>query len=769
MKIDAPPRFALMLGTAQWQRCAFEQATLVDGVVQLGWVTSSEAGVAAPVSDLSGAGLAFDEHCRLFHSVPAEHRVERLLWDAFDAARPQHAAPLANLISGDVGELTNDVTADVLTDAASAPQAAFAPVGPAPATFTPRALACDAQDHLFVLDTQAGQVRVIDLRQRRILRSQALPPGAVDIAWFDGWLWGLSSPPGPQPVRLWRMSATRGLQAVDAPVAALERAARLTFARDGRLFVLQRAHQADASIAEIGRPGAWHAAPHEITFAGGVTPFAFGSDLVCVGKGCNADDEHLVVARRREEDFVRVALGVTPHPLAYALAEPLTARHYDGLGITATEDGRVVFWTAKGARVATASRLRYQSPGRVTGFRLDSGSHQTVWGRVLLDACIPPNTSIRVHCIVSDDEDEAARVARTAPMFSTTAPIAEPTQTPLPLLAQMPAAGTEGQTLFRRTDGSEQPWLVESENFDTFETPALATTGRYLWLVFDLSGHSRATPKLRGVRAEAPGHDWLRRLPQLYSRDESMRAFLQHYLAPPAGLEDDLAAQSSDRHALLKPLSVAAAALPWLANWIGLTLDERWSGAAKRTFIKEAAWLFRLRGTVWAVKRMIEIVVGAPVVLVEQFRLRGLGRIGEGGNGWDEPALLGMGFRVGGPVGVDTVSGDAAGIDDSFSANAHRFTVMVQAELDAELDAVVRHLLDVHRPAHTLFTLCSVGAGMRIGRGLQLELTSILGRSGGFSTLQLGAGTLGRGQVLGRAANGLRPGSTTLGSGSRIG
>lgn len=753
---DTPARFVPLLGQAQWQRCAFEGATLVDEVVQLGWNSSSEGSVPQGVADLRGAGLAFDAHCRLFHSVPAERRVERLLWDAYEAARPQHAPPLADVIgvAGTAGSV----------DGSQPPAGsdAFAPVGAAPVLFTPRALACDDLEHLYVLDAAVNQVRIVDIQQRRVLRSQPLPAGAVDIAWHAGWLYGLSSPPA-QPARLWRLAATRGLQVVAAPVDTLADAARLAFAADGRLFVLQAAHTPGAAIAELGRPGAWLAAP-ALVDPGAGDAFAFASDLDCVA--CDGK-EHLVVARRREEDLVRVDLVHQP----YAHAEPLTARHYDGLGIAAAPEGRVVFWTTKGARVATSARLRYASPGRVVGFRLDSGQYNTLWGRMLLDACLPANTAIRVHCIVGDDDQRAERVPRTPPMFSTLAPIAEEDATPLPLLARMPTDADAGQLLFERTDGSEQPWLLEAGAYATYETPAPPEAGRYLWLVFELIGHSRATPRLRSVRAECPGHDWLRRLPQLYSRDDAMRSFLQRFLAPLAGLETDLARQGEQRHALLKPMSTAAAALPWLAGWIGLSLDERWSERARRTFIREAAWLFRLRGTVWAVRRMVEIVTGAPVVLIEQFRLRGLGRVGEdaSGNGWDEPAVLGMGLRVGGPVGAELPGGDATEIADSFSRHAHRFTVMVQAELDSELDAVLRHLLEVHRPAHTLFTLCSLSAGMRIGRGLQLEMTSVLGCSGGFATLQLGAGTLGRTQVLGRPVRGLRTETTRLGVASRIG
>ena len=115
------------------------------------------------------------------------------------------------------------------------------------------------------------------------------------------------------------------------------------------------------------------------------------------------------------------------------------------------------------------------------------------------------------------------------------------------------------------------------------------------------------------------------------------------------------------------------------------------------------------------------------------------------------------------------MQGDAAQVSDSFAINAHRFAVLVQSDLDSETEAAVRHLLEVHRPAHTLFSLCALGQGARIGRGLQIGLSTVIGSSGAFTTLQLGGATLGRSQVLGRPAAGLRPGNARLGQSSRLG
>ena len=105
----------------------------------------------------------------------------------------------------------------------------------------------------------------------------------------------------------------------------------------------------------------------------------------------------------------------------------------------------------------------------------------------------------------------------------------------------------------------------------------------------------------------------------------------------------------------------------------------------------------------------------------------------------------------------------AGSIDDAFDTHAHRFSLIIPASLTTEQLDVVKQILDLHRPAHTLVDVCTVGAGMRVGRGLQVELTSIIGRSGGFSQLQLGSATLGRGAILGR------PDAGTVIGGGRLG
>jgi phage tail-like protein len=342
-------------------------------------------------------------------------------------------------------------------------------------------------------------------------------------------------------------------------------------------------------------------------------------------------------------------------------------------------------------------------------------------------------------------------------------------------------AKTKAQLLHRRETGKELPWVrqAETDSFETYEAPVLAESGRYLWVRFDFIGNTRTTPRVKALRAEYPTHDYLKRIPKTFSRDERVANFLQRYLAMFEGVLGELEAKADARGSLLDPRCAPAEILPWLASFIGLALDERMAHAprpgattadVRRQLIAEATWLFRFRGTVPGLRRFIEIYLGMQTTILEKFRFRGMGGVllGESET-LSSNSVLGAGFRVGGAIGVDETLDLTGSIDDAFTTHAHRFALVIPAMLTSEQHDVVQQILDLHRPAHTLVEICNVGAGMRVGRGLHVALTSIIGRSGGFIELQLGSSLLGRGSVLGRPQAGTIVGGSRLGEDSRPG
>src|SRR5262249_34190583 len=145
-----------------------------------------------------------------------------------------------------------------------------------------------------------------------------------------------------------------------------------------------------------------------------------------------------------------------------------------------------------------------------------------------------------------------------------------PPMPPQSLAQQLKTA--PAQPLHRRETGRELPWVrpAEDDPFETYEAPVMAAPGRYLWVRLELTGNTRTTTRLRALRAEYPTHDYLRRLPQMFSRDEQVASFLRRYLAMFEGTLGELEAKADARAALLDPRSAPAEILPWLAGFLGL-------------------------------------------------------------------------------------------------------------------------------------------------------------------------------------------------------
>lgn len=749
--MPAPRPFALIRTNDQWLRVSHLHTALEGEVVRLFWHDEEKPGDDEPFSE-TGAGLTFDGHCRLYHSIPQDGRVERVLWAAQDPLQPTDKQPSpVDLFSTDIDEQLGD----------------FSPAKPeSTSAFAPRSLAVDEDERLFVADTALKRVLIYDLWSNRLLRQVQLAAEPIDLV-ADGRRVNalLASPPG-----LVALDARSIFQTLALP-PEITNPSRIAISPTRELYVLERAGQANARVIKISDP----AYSFEVKFA---TDLDFQLDDPTLAHVCTGADSVMVIARRPSEDFVRYCVGEK----APVNLRPLTARGYDGLGIARAPDGRIGFWTAHGFRHAVAARLRYRVKGNVTTFALDSGEFQTVWGRLFLDACRPKDTDIVVRCITADElpneelpkPSPPANTNESAPHPEDSPPLPPPT-----LMRQLETA--PAQSLHRREMGYEQPWVQHEEHdpFETYEAPVLAGAGRYLWVLIELSGNTVATPRVRALRAEYPTHDYLRRLPKTFSRDEQVAAFLRRYLAMFEGQLGEFEAKADARATLLDPRSTPAEILPWLASFVGLLLDERMARAprpggkiedVRRTLIAEAVWLFRFRGTVGGLRHFVEIYLGIETILIEKYRVRGLGGVLLGdSSGVATNSILGAGFRVGGAVGEDETQLLGTTIDDAFETHAHRFSLVIPASLSSEQQDVVNQILELHRPAHTLVEVCTVAAGMRVGRGLHVELTSIIGRSGGFSQLQLGGTTLGRGSILGRPEPGTVIGGSRLGRDSRIG
>jgi phage tail-like protein len=241
----------------------------------------------------------------------------------------------------------------------------------------------------------------------------------------------------------------------------------------------------------------------------------------------------------------------------------------------------------------------------------------------------------------------------------------------------------------------------------------------------------------------------LRQLPKTLWREPRAAEFLGRYLMPEAAMLDEWGAASGMRHRLLDARIAPPEALEWLGGWLGLAMDGCWPESARRQMLLEASSLFRIRGTVEGLRRMVAILSGGEVTIVELFRLR------SGGVAGNEQArisrgVLGGGYRVGGAIGAEGDVTLEAGAERPFEDYAHRFTVLVANQLDDAQLRCLKRLVEVHKPAHTMFELCAMHAGTRVGVGLHAGLGAAIGKGSGFAPVVISDAVLGKGYLLGR-------------------
>lgn len=712
---------SLLVQPDQWARCAHTNTALLPGGgVLLDW---SEDVPREPTPACPSAGQGTAE--------PALAKPAGLAFDKW--CRTYRSWPAAGRVDVFEGEPC--------------------PASGAGALGHPAGLAVDKTQRLYVADPSTRSVLVVDIWAQRLLRRVPLGPGRpVDLAPDCGRVAVLVRHPDSLCFLQGRRNPQPG-----PPLVNPHRHPGMVPARLAEgLLVLWRG----GGYGVIASPD------------GTVQLEVDGAVDIAV-----APDGLLVVARRPGQPFRRFQ---ATDDGGWLEVEPATAPDFDGGAVAVSPAGRIVFTTAAGFGTTAGSAARHQQKGSVVTYRLDSGSYRTRWGRVFLDACLPAGTAVTLKCLCSDSEDVLDPVAATPPGRGARR-VPHPEQTPPLPSASLLSAVTMESTLFRRPQGREQPWqqISAEDAFDTYESPVNTTPGRYLWLEISLSGTAQASPRIRALRIERPGHKLLNSLPRAWSRDDGDADFLQRFLAPIEGTLYELDWRSAERAILLDPRTTPQEALPWLASFAALVLDPRWPEQARRTLIAEAYRLFARRGTRGSLIRILELYLGRAPVVIEAWQLRGLGGmvLGAAPAGPPAPAVGGSAratgmlgrFSIGGLSTASATSSAAAPPPDSFQLSAHRFSLLIPGQLTGDQREVVHGILEVHRPAHTMVELCELGSGMRVGQRLHVGLTSFVGPDAAWAPAVLGQFSVGGDGVVGTPATGSRLGTSSVAGQVRVG
>jgi len=132
-----------------------------------------------------------------------------------------------------------------------------------------------------------------------------------------------------------------------------------------------------------------------------------------------------------------------------------------------------------------------------------------------------------------------------------------------------------------------------------------------------------AQPEPNGDFGPPPGLSltksrYLQYLPDIYQSDSN--DFISRFLAMLESILIPIEWNIDNFDLYLDPRSAPAAFLPWLANWYELTFDESWTEESQRALLAEAHQIYRRRGTLWALSRVLEIYTGVMPRIDDQNR-----------------------------------------------------------------------------------------------------------------------------------------------------
>lgn len=411
----------------------------------------------------------------------------------------------------------------------------------------------------------------------------------------------------------------------------------------------------------------------------------------------------------------------------------------------------------------------------------DSGSTQTVWHRLYVEASIPPNCGLRVLLATSNEEGQLiaegdwqehqfgemfARERSSSSGIARGAWVSYPSEIPFHKgLLDCPR---------ERNRNGLFTVLIQRPN-----RRVRMLRGRFLHLRVELLSDGRATPEVAALRAYASRFSYLNRyLPEFYGETEfgpeadetgpsTAPDFLERFLDNFEGVLTTLEDRITNSYLLTHPKTTDEDALEWLGSWIGVTFEPTFPAERRREFIAAAPKIYRRHGTLDGLKLALNVatggaVDGGEVVVLEDFRLRRVFAtiLGADLSDEDDPLLPG-GVNSGNSYVGDTLflgdekrteflalfdadlretAAERRAIADFFERLAHRATVLVHQEVEPQDLGLIRRVVNLAIPAHVQARVATATHAFMVGAASLVGVDTYLSRPKQPQPFRLGNG-----------------------------
>jgi phage tail-like protein len=252
-----------------------------------------------------------------------------------------------------------------------------------------------------------------------------------------------------------------------------------------------------------------------------------------------------------------------------------------------------------------------------------------------------------------------------------------------------------------------------------------------------------SSPLVYQIKASFNHKTYSKYLPAIYRNDQNHRDFLDRFLSL---FESFFSNTEEDTENLDRYFDTEAApvdALPWLAGWLALDLDDNWPEEKKRRAIARAFESYAQQGTREGLEKAIRFYAEVDALIVEPILNADWWSLPDDKTSPEqirETSVLGFSTRLIPAEAQGAVVGTTAILDHShlltqeeygtplFERVAHQFTVLVPGEQvqSMEKQEEILSVIEREKPAHTTFELCIIKPSMRLGFQSQLGIDSVL-------------------------------------------
>lgn len=430
----------------------------------------------------------------------------------------------------------------------------------------------------------------------------------------------------------------------------------------------------------------------------------------------------------------------------------------------------------------------------------DSGSEQTVWHRLYLEASIPPKCGVIVRlAAVSAPGGEIADEDWNEHLFGEQFAGNGNLNLPRGAWMSLPSELPFHPGLLHCPPEPNRAGLFTAL-IQRARRRVRTLRGRYLRLEVVLQGDGRTTPELAALRAYGSRFSYVNRyLPEIYQESEfgpdadqivavnaetgrfapsTPADFLERFVDNFEGVLTPLEDRIANAHLLTDPEAAPEEALEWLGSWIGMSFDPAFPTASRRRLLQNATDLYKYHGTAQGLKLALDIVTGGSVtggeiIVLEDFRLRRVFATILGANLADEtdPLLGGVSASANSFVGDTLLLGDemkreflalfdaevladpgispaqrareAAAVAAFFDRLAHRITVLVHREVEPQNLGLIRRVVELETPAHVRARIAATSYPFLVGVASLVGVDTYLGRRPQPRPVQLGRSQIG--------------------------